>query len=297
MNIEKQALNKITEVHSLLKQSGLIISGIDKKSYNYEFNVSNGSSAKLKVQVYFGKKGVKTVLQGNKETEVYSIVNELVFKQSELQFNQSNEIDFDNYIGSDETGKGDLFGPMVICAFDYNEEMYEPFGRLSVQDSKNMSRFQITNCATGLIKKYPDSFEVVTITPVKYNELYKNFRNLNKMLNWAHSKAINNLLAKSETKNIIVDKFSNEQLLLQDYTSLNIQHTHKGERFLGVAAASIIARYHFDKWFERNNKFALKKGASVETTKIAEKIFDDYGIDALRNVAKLHFKSIKNFSE
>ena len=297
MSIETDAFKRISELKSRLVQQNFTVRGIEKRQYNFEFVVSNEASQKLKVQVYFGKKGVKTVLQGNQETDLYTSVSSIVFDQTEISFNASDEIDFDNYIGSDETGKGDLFGPLVVCAFYYEEKMYNAFGILGVQDSKNMSQQQIMICAKGLMKQFPDNFEIVTIPPQKYNELYKEFKNLNKLLNWAHSKAIENILERALTKNIIVDKFSKEHLLLQDQTSFNIVHTHKGERFSGVAAASIIARYHFDKWFDQNNKFTLLKGASAETAKVAEKIFDNYGIDELKNVAKLHFKSIKNYIE
>jgi ribonuclease HIII len=297
MNIEEQSKTKIETLKSTMLDEGLNVSSIQKRQYNFEFTVSNDSDEKLKVQVYFGKKGVKVVLQGNNESEFYSFINSIVFEQTELPLNTSTEIDFDNYIGSDETGKGDLFGPLVICAFHYEESMYNSFGKLGIQDSKNMSQPQIQKASLGLMKQFPENFEVVIILPAKYNELYDKFRNLNKLLNWAHTKAIDNLLERSSAKNIIVDKFSNEQLNLQNSGMINIVQTHKGERYSGVAAASIIARFHFDKWFVKNSKFGLLKGASNETAKVAQKIFDSYGIDELKNVAKLHFKSIKNYIE
>ena len=36
--------------------------------------------------------------------------------------------------------------------------------------------------------------DVVKISPEKYNQLYKKFKNLNKMLAWGHARVIENLM-------------------------------------------------------------------------------------------------------
>lgn len=295
MNIEEQAKNKINGFYRTIDSKNYLPGSIDKKQYNYEFTVTNsGTKDKIKVQVYFGKKGIKTVIQGNKESKLYRDINNLINDQKVLDFAEKSGEEFDEYIGSDETGKGDLFGPLVVCAYYCRAEDKEILVNAGVKDSKELSAFQINQTAEFLINKFRDKFSVVIITPEKYNELYSNFRNLNKMLNWAHSTALSNLTEIHTCKNIIVDKFSNESIKLTNGNAaeFNIIQTHKAERFAGVAAASIIARYKFDRWFEDHSRFNLIKGASSETAKIAEKIFDNYGVDELKKVAKLHFKSI-----
>ena len=63
MNIENNALEKIKSLQSLIAKKNLSSSSIEKRDYNYEFTVSQNES-KIKVQVYFGRKGIKTVVQG-----------------------------------------------------------------------------------------------------------------------------------------------------------------------------------------------------------------------------------------
>ncbi len=298
MNITDQAKKKLDEYYKSLESGGFSLGRIEKKQYNFEFTAADsGNTGKVKVQVYFGKKGVKTVLQGNNETDTYRKINSLINNQTALDFPRKNNEEFDEYIGSDETGKGDIFGPLIVCAFYCAENDKDKLVNAGVKDSKDLSKFQIGEIARYLINEFKDKYSLVIITPEKYNSLYERFKNLNKLLNWAHSKALSNLSAIYPCKNIIVDKFSNEAIKITngEFSDFNIVQTHKAERYPGVAAASIIARYKFDRWFEEQTKYNLTKGASLETAKNAEKIFDDYGIEALNKVAKLHFKSISRF--
>ena len=296
MNLKVQAENQIKKYKQLISGNNLLHDEIIQKPYNFEFSVrQNDTKSKVKIQVYFGKKGVTTILQGNKETDYYKLVDSILFGQQKLNFNEEKEKDFSTYIGSDETGKGDVFGPLVVCAYyceDSDKEYLRGFG---VRDSKELSAYQIIDIAETIINKFQNNFSVVMISPEKYNALYDEFKNLNKLLNWAHTKAISNLLEMHPCENIIVDKFSNESLLLTNKNKLNIIHTHKAERYVAVAAASIIARYYFDLWFKNHKKFSLPKGASAETAQVAEKIFDNYGIGELNKIAKLHFKSVSSF--
>jgi ribonuclease HIII len=298
MSIETQAENQINIYRNKLKSHRINIDSLSKKEYNFEFTAFNKATKdKIKIQVYFGKKGLKTILQGRKESEFYCEVEGLIFDQAKLNFKSEEEKDFDNYIGSDETGKGDIFGPLIVCAFYCEEDDKDALLKAGVKDSKELSAYEIKEIALYLQSDFKNRFSLVTISPEKYNSLYNSFNNLNKLLNWAHTRAITNLVNDYKCINIIVDKFSNQEIRIEgaEKYDFNIVQTHKAERYLGVAAASIIARYNFDLWFKNQRAYKLTKGASVETSKIAKKIFDDYGIEELNKVAKLHFKSISNF--
>ncbi|PKL90437.1 MAG: hypothetical protein CVV23_00870 [Ignavibacteriae bacterium HGW-Ignavibacteriae-2] len=295
MTLDKAAEIKIKEYLDSIKLNNYSTSSISKRQYNYEFEVTK-STGKIKVQLYFGKKGLKTVIQGNSESELFQEIHTLLSDQPKLDFPQKEEIEFDEYIGSDETGKGDLFGPLVVCAFFCGKKDSLELQNIGVRDSKDLSPNQIETIA-GIIKhKFKDNYYIVIITPEKYNRIYQKFNNLNKLLNSAHTEAIDNLLKVHDCKNFIIDKFSNEKVILNNGLGEghNIKLTHKAERFSGVAAASILARFTFDNWFKNHTKFDLPKGASQKTVETAQKIFDDYGLDELNKVAKLHFKSIKN---
>lgn len=291
----KQEIQRIAGI--ILKEKTYHISKIQKKAYNYEFVVSIDNQ-KLKVQVYFGKKGIKTVLQGNKDSNLYRKINMLISDEPELTFKRNEIKEPEEYIGTDESGKGDFFGPLVVAAAFVNKSTLQKLKQIGVKDSKQLFDSQISVLAKEIKSILKDSYNIVYIPPLKYNELYNKFRNLNKLLSWAHSKAIENLLKKNKCSIVITDKFSNKDLAITN----NSENSHieflqftKGERFTAVAAASILARDRMVRWFREQEKNGLKlpKGASSEVEVVAKKIVHSSGRAFLDNIAKLHFKTIK----
>ena len=297
MELKEIALNKIKNIKTEIEHLGISTTQIEEKQYNFEFSV-NSAQDKLKIQVYFGKKGVKTIIQGNKDSLLYSEVLPFLYDQQLLDFPNKIENEPDEYIGSDESGKGDVFGPLVIGAFYVNKSSKISLAKLGVRDSKDLTESQINSIATNLKKNFPDDFEILAIYPEKYNELYKKFNNLNSLLTWAHSKAINNLLQRKTCTEVISDKFSNQALRID--LNMNSQKTNllqipKAEKYLGVAAASIMARYVFNRWFlkQKSQGISLPKGASEEVNNSLKDFHTNGGSDELKKFAKLHFKNIK----
>lgn len=298
MELKEIALNKIKSIKNEIEHLRLNTTKIDERQYNFEFSVSSAQD-KLKLQVYFGKKGVKTIIQGNKDSLLYSEVYPFLFDQQLLDFPDKIANEPDEYIGSDESGKGDVFGPLVIGAFYVNENSKTSLAKLGVKDSKDLTESQITSIAIKLTKKFPDDFEILAIYPEKYNELYKKFNNLNSLLTWAHSKAINNLLQRKTCTEVISDKFSNQALrinLNMNSQKINLLQIPKAEKYLGVAAASIMARYVFNSWFikQKSQGISLPKGASEEVNDFLKNFHANSASNQLKKVGKLHFKNIKN---
>ncbi|MFA3783792.1 ribonuclease HIII [Melioribacteraceae bacterium 4301-Me] len=294
MQNEKVAEELIEKISLLLKNNFFNPSAIEKKDYNFELTVEKNHQ-KVKVQVYFGKKGIKVILQGNAENELYKEVERIIADEPKFQFTEEKILEPDEYIGSDESGKGDFFGPLVTAAFYVNELSKKELLKLGVRDSKDVSDTQISFIANQIKKRFSDDFEIVIITPLKYNELYKSFKNLNKILNWSHSKAIENLLKRKKCSYIITDKFSNENLQLSfsnEFNNIEFFQFQKAEKYIGVAAASILARNRVNSWFEeqKKNGLELPKGSSESVEKIAKDIVLKYGKDKLSELAKEHFK-------
>ena len=202
--------------------------------------------------------------------------------------------DFTSWIGTDESGKGDYFGPLVIASVLVDEKNKKLFEELGLKDSKKLTDDKISKFAVQI--KNNSTFSVVTINPNRYNELYKKFNNLNKMLAWGHARAIENILEKTPCQNAISDKFGNEQLiknaLLQSGKAINLIQQVRAERDLAVAAASIVARDEFVKKIANLSmeyKLDLPKGASDRVVAQA-KLAKSRNIP-LENIAKLHFKT------
>ncbi len=299
MNIEQQAKKKIETIVNSVTRQNYNCSAIEKKQYNFEITIEHDKQ-KIKVLVYFGKKGVRTVLQGNSDSKLYTEIDSIINDNFSLPFKKerNEDIFYSEYIGTDETGKGDYFGPLVVCGVYVEPETQVFLQNIGVRDSKELTDLQINKLAKQIKNKYPDNFDLILISPEKYNILYEKFQNVNKLLDWAHSKSIENLLKKFDCKTVITDQFSKTQLTISNnikFSKINFIQTPKAERYIGVAAASILARAAMNNWFDRKEKegYNLLKGASSNVKERAKEILKKYGKSKLGILAKLHFKTTK----
>jgi ribonuclease HIII len=299
-SLDQAAERIIKEYVHLLKEDGVTTSKIIKGTYNYETVLSKGKN-NVKLQVYFGKKGNKVVLQGNKESDFYQEVDGIIFGPGLFKASIDELSEPENYIGTDESGKGDYFGPLVIAGVYVNNESIVALKKAGVRDSKEIKSDTTIKTTSREIKKIVGNrYSLVVILPEKYNELYKNFRNVNRLLGWGHAKVLENILDKQEATEAISDKFGDEGFIrnsLQEKgRKITLHQLTRAERYTAVAAASILARDRFNDWFAERNKelnFQLPKGASNQVEEAAREIKSLYGEELLKKIAKLHFKTSK----
>ena len=169
-----------------------------------------------------------------------------------------------------------------------------------VQDSKRIgSDARIHALAEVIRKETLGLTETVLIGPEKYNELYKNFGNLNSLLGWGHARVIENLLTKKpDCPRSLSDQFADkrviERSLLAKGQKIRIEQRTKAESDIAVAAASILAREAFIDWLERTGKklgIRLGRGVSAGVKEAAQKLVGANGPESLRTVAKVHFRT------
>jgi ribonuclease HIII len=199
-------------------------------------------------------------------------------------------------IGSDESGKGDFFGPLVVAAFFMPEGEEAVLRELGVKDSKRTSDARCREIAATLKKGYIHS--VVTVGPEKYNELYEKLRNLNRILAWAHARAIENILERVPAGKAVTDQFGDEKFvlnaLLKKGRSIELVQMPRAEEDAAVAAASILARAEFLTrlhFLSKDVGAELPKGASALVEEAAVKLVRAKGPGILERVAKTHFKT------
>lgn len=290
---QSEAHRKAKELKANVERNGYNCSLIITAQYHYAFDIAD-DTAKVKILVYYGRKGLKIVLQGNKEEKLYNEINDLIFEQIDLFPNKSLELDEPQvYIGTDESGKGDFFGPLVVAGVFVNEESRRKLVNLQVRDSKDLTDYQINSFSKKIKIIVQNQFEVFLLTPEQYNEEYNSHKNLNHMLSDIHQKVINRLLEKIECREVIIDKFS--KLEIEVPSDVKVHYIQKAEKYTAVAAASILARAEFNKWFtnKENQGLKLLKGASTEVETLAKTISKLYGIDKLNKLAKVHFKTYR----
>src|SRR5881398_422256 len=295
MNSYTHALTKdqATELRALLEELGFEFS---PKQYTLFFAQKN----KLSVGVY--EKGPKVLVQGRGVEEFVQFELEpKILGEAKLGYEEvhSPEI-FETNIGVDESGKGDFFGPLVIAGAYVDRGIARKLLNAGVVDSKRIgSDARIRALADAIRKESLGLTDTVLIGPAKYNELYEKFGNLNKLLGWGHARVIENLLAKKpDCPRALSDQFADarvvEQSLLRHARKINIEQRPRAESDVAVAAASIIAREAFINWLERKGKelgVRLERGVSPGVKETARKLVDANGSEALRDVAKVHFRT------
>ena len=248
----------------------------------------------------------KFVLQGKEVSEIVknfegymNISSAMKLQEISESVKEAEKEDYnkEEYIGTDESGKGDFFGPLVIAGVYVNVELTKKFKEIGIKDSKKLEERAIIKLSEEIKNSAP--YSAVTIMPERYNELYKSFKNLNKLLAWGHARAIENVLDKQPCKFALSDKFGNESLiknaLMKNGRKIELEQKTQGESYIAVAAASIIARAEFVKRCrDLNEKYKIEfpKGASDKVILKAREFINLYGKEQLKTVAKMHFKTV-----
>lgn len=200
----------------------------------------------------------------------------------------------DTVIGTDETGKGEWYGPLVVAAVALTPEEALTLRKMGIGDSKRLSSFRIYEIG-DILKTSKIEKEVSILSPEKYNDLYEVFKketkNLNHILQKMHTQVIYNLLKRLHLQQVtvVIDQFDSSHTFkefgaLKEFKA-NIIQKIGGESEPAVAAASILAKFIFEEEVNQLNhiyELDLKNTAP-----------EDIPRDILSSTAKLHFKNVE----
>ena len=154
--------------------------------------------------------------------------------------------------GIDEAGRGALAGPVVAAAVIFPKD----FKNNDLNDSKRLSRNK-RHDLEKIIKKESIAFSIGIVSAREIDKI--NILNASFL---AMHKAITNLTIKPELLLIDGNRFS-------QYKEIEHKCIIKGDnKFLSIAAASIIAKNHRDKIMikiDENNQYNWKKNKGYPT--------------------------------
>ena len=204
---------------------------------------------------------------------------------------------FEIVIGSDEAGKGEWLGPLVVSAVAISSEQSSYLRAHGVMDSKALSVQRIMELDHD-IKTQSLARHTVLVSPEKFNkrlaELHEEGKNLNDLLAWAHSLAISKVFkgikpsSKSRVQ-IVVDEFARAKTRdriarVIDLDSVKLVQHHHAEDEIAVAAASITARAARELWID-----GARKTLNIELRELSKR-------DARNHPYKLRFAKVQYIS-
>lgn len=246
-----------------------------------------------------GYKSGKLVVQG-KETE-YFVVNILEPEVThDVRYGYDEVLRpewFESHAGLDESGKGDFFGPLVSACVVADRPAIEEWRKAGVKDSKRLGEIQILKLADLIRKTRGVVVKTMYCGMPRYNELMAKPRaNLNLLLAWQHAKVLEEALNEKRVPWGMLDQFS-KQPLVQRYfkrKDFDLRMQTKAEEDPVVAAASICARAEYVRLMRKlSDRFGekLQKGVNAKVKDQACQIVKKFGAAALREFAKLHFRT------
>ena len=198
-------------------------------------------------------------------------------------------------VGSDESGKGDYFGPLVVAAVVARPGQEEELRLAGVRDSKEMSDGSILRAAVA-VRRFPHAIRI--LMPVEYNARHDAEKNVALFLATLHAEAIAGALRKAPAARVVIDQFTFasrlEEALHRQGVRLPVEIRPRAEDNPAVAAASVLARAEFLlglKELGNEHGVELPKGAGPPVEAVARRIFSEGGRGALAAVSKIHFKT------
>ena len=291
--------HKLTEAQVLRLRETVTEKGF--KLGPLEYGHFSARKGKCVLQMY---QSGKLVVAGKEAREFIEFVLEPeILGEARLGYEKvRNPEMYQPHFGIDESGKGDLFGPLVVAGVYVDEDTADRLVEIGVRDSKTITTDKkIGELADEIRQTVRGGMELVAIGPARYSELYKKFGNLNRMLAWAHGKVIANLHAKVPScPRALSDQFGNPRLiegeLRKQEVEIQLEQRTKAESDIAVAAASILARAEFVQALGRLSMEAgveLARGAGAGVKKQASEIYEKQGRNGLAKLCKTHFRTFE----
>ena len=304
---ETKIFGAYENIRSILQAERFDVSAYKEIDYGLQFSVSTLNWSGI-IRIYQNKKGILKVdysqLKGERSLDIPRLIeSRQIATKSSGPMRRDIDIQLP-VIGTDESGKGDYFGPLVSAGVYVDKESARKLSACGITDSKNLTDERNLYLARLIASICKGHFAIIEISPEKYNSLYEQFRrekkNLNTLLAWGHAKAIEEILSQVDCNLAVADQFADESFILSKLQEkgrkLQLIQMPKAEQNIAVAAASVLARARFlQKLAKLSSEYQIKlpKGASRAVVETANSFVDKHGKALLRKVAKLHFKTTR----
>ena len=303
----------INHVEESLCQLG----NVQTKSINYGVQiVLTATGEKVILNIYNGKKGISLVWGGenselrdraidlvhqiqlqNKKINASGsrVVNDspggsasagtLYFSSSQPRFLLSEEPGFPGiWLGSDESGKGDYFGPLVVAAVCLDKKGGETLLDAGVKDCKALTDEKVLALG-NVIQETALAFSVLVMKPhiynMRYEQVQKEGGSLNTLLALGHVAALKQAWQKYPMcKWALVDQFARNNDIPEGVRAfapdMKVLQRPRAEEDIAVASASVLARAAFLQALQQMGPEAgigrIPKGGGEAATNAARRL-------------------------
>ncbi len=282
----------------------LVLSLGDAETYDVAYSIFAFKLRERKVNVCAYTSGNVVVNGAGTQDFVINFIEPQILGRAEIGYERVNHPEwFELHAGLDESGKGDLFGPLCTACVIADGNAVQTWLDAGVRDSKKIADSNIfkleamIRATPGAIVKVckPDSME-------RYNELYAAYGSMNPMLAACHFKSLKSAfdLAGTKPRWGLLDQFSTEPfvqtIIAQKKLPIDLKMRTHAESDPVVAAASICARAAYARaiqTLENECGFAIPKGCGNDVVAAGTQIRQKLGNAALPHYCKMHFKTIK----
>jgi len=282
---------------TLKRLSSIGVSVIAQKELPYGVQLSlERSGARCKVNLYHSKKKGNSTVQAGGDAELLSkVLGEVSPAAAAVA-----SVPAGFRAGSDEAGKGDYFGPLVVAAVACHLSTAQDLTAMGAADSKKLSSAKVRELYDRITEMPDVNYAVYIVSPAEYNRLFSDFRlkgrNSLDTLAMAHGKVFEKLLSETQKPSaVVIDKFCRMERI-KPWLSVRPEIVELRVRAEDsepvVAAASIVARSVYIHELERLSSIYgvdLKPGAGTSVDRIGKELVRLHGSGVLFNIAKVHF--------
>jgi len=202
-------------------------------------------------------------------------------------------------IGTDEAGKGDTFGGMVVAGVVIPEGGVPELREAGVADSKAMSDRRVRTLAPWIESNFATRVRILSSS--EYNRMHaESGDNVNRLLTRLHAEIVESLVEETGLGRVIVDRFGSDlpvtRCLREKCPGLEILEIPRAEAHACVAAASVLARSGFlDSMAELSREWAVDfpLGSGSPVPPAMNTFLGLHGTEAVGKVAKLHFRNVR----
>jgi len=289
------------ELNALLRELGATVTSRRDISYGTQYRLERGpESATLNVY-----STGKVLVQGKPSTLKDALYEGAgagkVGKTGKARDGGRPALDATPRLGTDEAGKGDYFGPLVVAGVRVlGGEAARNLQEIGVRDSKTLSRegaMRISRQVAYAVGR--ENISVAVLSPKEYETRRKAAGNVNVLLGEVNAEIMGQL--EDEVEVIVVDEFApSAREYLEPFVpeGARLEVRARAEDDAAVAAASILARARYLEEMGRLSErvgFALPLGAT-HVVGAGRRVYKEWGMAGLEEVAKVSFRTTRKIT-